>query len=207
MKDWWLSNRWIGRCRQILYTILQKVYLFDDWHLEPINCKPYAREVISRTERYLREKEIQCVVEIGCGLGEIIGNIKVDPNKKCQKIGIDIDSNVIRAAKLLHPSITFLSGSFDQCKNKQRCCLIMVNFIHMIPEEKLKEEVKHLLLTNRIDLVIFDTFSRNENTEYVNNHRGETLFDEKFRRIRKSRAFAAAHGARRYIEYWERVDK
>lgn len=207
MKKWWISNRMIGKCRKKVYKVLQRIYPFDDWHLETINCKPYAREVILKTEQYLNNKEIQYIVEIGCGLGEIIGNIRINSNKKCRKIGIDQDKNVIKAAKLLHPSIMFLEGSFDRCKNRDGCCLIMVNFIHMIPKEELKKEIGRFLLANKVDLVILDTFSRNKNTEYVYSHCGDELFDGKYKRIRKSRAFAAAHGARRYIEYWERIDE
>lgn len=206
LKKWWISSHMVGICKKGIHVFLQRIYSFDDWHLEPINFKPYAEEIVLATERYVNRKEIQSVVEVGCGLGDIISNIKTAPSKKCQKIGIDMESNVIKAAKLLHPSITFQQGSFNSCVNRDRVCLIMINFIHMIPKEELKEEIRSLLLTNRVELVVFDTFQRNRNTEYLYSHCGEELLGEKYRRIRKSKAFAAAHGAKRYIEYWEKID-
>lgn len=207
LRKWWMSDYMVGNCKQKFFAILQKIYAFDEWHLGPINFKPYAREVVLMIEKYMNKNKIQFIVEVGCGLGDVIGNIKTASNKKCQKIGIDKDGNVIKAAKLLHPSITFWQGSFDRCINKDGVCLIMINFIHAIPKEELKEEMKRLLLANRVDLVVIDTFSRNKNTEYLYSHCGEELFDGKYRCIRKSKAFPAAHGAKRYIEYWERIDK
>lgn len=207
LRKWWMSDYLVGNCKQKFHAILQKIYAFDEWHLGSINFKPYAREVVLTIEKYMGKKKIRFIIEIGCGLGDVIGNIKTASNRKCKKIGIDRDDNVIKAAKLLHPSITFLQGSFDRCRNKDGVCLIMINFIHRIPKEELKEEMKSLLLANKVDLVVIDTFSRNENTEYLYSHCGEELFDGKYRRIRKSKAFSAAHGAKRYIEYWERIDK
>lgn len=206
LKKWWISDYMVGKCKQRIYAILQRIYLFDVWHLGPINFKPYAWDIVFMAEKYIDKKEIQYVVEVGCGLGDIIGNIRTVQNKKCRKIGIDRERNVIRAAKLLHPSITFLQGSFDSCRNRDRVCLIMVNFIHMIPKEELREEIRQLLLMNKVELVILDTFSRNKDTEYLYSHCGEELFEGKYRCIRKSKAFAAAHGARRYIEYWEKTE-
>lgn len=207
LRKWWISDHIVGECKQRIYTMLQKIYLFDVWHLGPINYKPYAWDIVFTAEKYIDEHGIQYVVEIGCGLGDVISNIKPVLNRKCKKIGIDRESSVIKAAKLLHPSITFLHGSFSRCRNKARVCLIMVNFIHMIPEEELKKEMKRLLSRNNVDLVILDTFSRNKNTEYFYSHSGEELFDGKYTCIRKSKAFPAAHSAKRYIEYWEKIDK
>lgn len=207
LKKWWLTNYMVGKCKKRVRIFLQRMYLFDDWHLDPINFKPYAAEIVLATEKYVNRKEICSVVEIGCGLGDIISNIKMVSNKKCQKIGIDMDGNVLGAAKFLHPSITFQRGTFDSCVNRDGVCLIMVNFIHMIPKEELKEKIECLLLSNRVDLIVFDTFSRNKNTEYLYSHCGEELFDGKYRCIKKSKAFTAAHRAKRYIEYWEKIDK
>lgn len=204
LRKWWMSDFTVGNCKQKFYAILQRIYAFDKWHLGPINFKPYAREVVAMTERYIKRNSIKTIVEVGCGLGDVIGNIKIS-NKKCHKIGIDQERNVLKAAKLLHPSMTFVQGSFDKCKNKDRACLIMINFIHTIPKEELKKEMNRLLMTNSVDLVVLDTFSRNKNTEYLYSHCGEELFDGKYRCIRKSKAFPAAHGAKRYIEYWEKI--
>lgn len=203
VQNWWISDVWVGRCKQIVLHILQRFYLFDDWHLAPINIRPYAREVVCVVQKYINHFEIEAVIEVGCGLGSIIGNIQ-KPLRRYKRLGIDKDSNVVRAAKILHPSVTFLQGSFDKVRIDGHSCLIMVDFIHRIPEEELKRSISSILLKNEIDLFVFDTFVKNESTEYMYSHRGEYLFGGTYECIRRSKGFAAAHGARRYIEYWEK---
>lgn len=205
-QKWWISDPVAGNLKKIVYLLLQKIYLFDSWHLEPINFRPYAQEIVLRTEKYINQRNIRCVVEVGGGLGDIIGNINA-PRKKCKKIGIDKEHSVVKAARLLHPSVMFLQGSFERCVSKDDICLIMVNFIHKIPKDELKEEMQRVLSENRVKLVIMDTFSRNKRTCYIYSHSGEDLFDGKYKCIRRSRAFAAANGARRYVEYWEKIEK
>lgn len=107
---------------------------------------------------------------------------------------------------MLHPSVVFWQGSFDKVINQDESCLIMVNFIHRIPQEELREEMQQVLLKNNVKLIVLDTFSRNENTVYEHSHCGVELFGGKYRRIRKSRGFTATQGARRYIEYWEKIE-
>lgn len=175
IQKWWISSKTVGIIKRKIYAILQKKYAFGDWHLEPINFRPYAQEVVFVLDEYVSKKPIKCVVEVGCGLGDVIGNIKTIPEKPCEKIGIDRSENVLKGAKFLNPSTTFLKGSFEKCINKDHVCLIMMNFIHTIPEEKLKAEVQYLLLKNNVSLVIMDTFKRNKNTEYVYSHKGEYL--------------------------------
>ena len=203
---WWMSDSEVGSVKRKFYKLLQKRYLFNSWHVEPINFRPYAMEIVLMTERYINQKNIRCVMEVGCGLGDIIGNIKVS-KRNCKKIGIDKEHNVINAAKVLHPSVIFLQGSFDNCVSREESCLIMVNFIHRIPYDELKQEMQKVFLKSNVNLVVMDTFSRNENTVYEYSHHGKELFDGKYRCIRRSRGFAAANGARRYIEYWEKIEK
>lgn len=205
-QKWWISDTVAGNYKRVMYQFLQKIFLFDSWHLEPINFRPYAKEIVLATESYINQKNIQCVMEVGCGLGDIIGNIKVS-NRKCRKMGIDREKNVLKAAKVLHPSAIFLQGSFDQCISRDETCLIMVNFIHRIPCDELKKEMQRVLLKSNVKLVVLDTFLSNENTVYEYSHCGRELFAGKYKCIRKSRGFAAAQGARRYIEYWEKIEK
>lgn len=204
-QKWWISDPIAGKLKKLVYLLLQKIYLFDSWHLEPINFRPYAQEIVLMTEKYVNQKNIRCVVEVGGGLGDIIGNIYA-PRKKCKKIGIDKERSVVQAARLLHPSVTFMQGSFDRCVCRDDICLIMVNFIHKIPEDELKEEMQRVLSENRVRLVVLDTFSRNKRTGYIYSHCGEEMFEGKYKCIRRSRAFAAANGARRYVEYWEKIE-
>ena len=64
--------------------------------------------------------------------------------------------------------------------------------------------MEKILTTGGIDLIVFDTFVRHENTVYKYSHIGERFLGNQYQRVKKSKGFAAAQGARRYIEYWEK---
>lgn len=198
----WITDKRVGNLKRRILSLLQKRYHFSDWHLIPINERPYAREVVRYVQRYMdKNNRQQVIVEIGCGLGSIIGNIST-----CGKrIGVDLDSRSIRTARVLHPFIEFMNGSFEDVNLKKIDCLIMVNFIHTIPQEELINKMQILLAKAQIDLIVFDTFKNSRGTEYLYSHKGEDLFGGKYKLHRRSRGFAAAHGARRYIEYWKRI--
>lgn len=201
----WISDLKIAEYKRKVNCIVQKRYSFADWHLDSINNRPYAQEVVMSIQRYIDTNGVYRVIEVGCGLGDIIGNIRT--GRKCKKIGIDSDSAVVKAATILHPSVEFCQGSFRDiaiCASGGNC-LIMVDFIHTISEEDLKAKIENVINTGKIDLVVFDTFAKYENTVYQYSHRGEYLLGNGYRCIRKSKGFAAAQGARRYIEYWEKT--
>lgn len=197
----WITDIRVGQLKRKMLLLLQKIYHFPDWHLTPINERPYAREVVRYVQRYIEKNNKQIIVEIGCGLGSIIGNI----NTCGKRIGIDIDNRSIKTAKILHPFVEFVEGSFNDVTIKKIDCLIMVDFIHGISEEELKNEIQTLLAKTQTGLIVIDTFKNNQGTEYLYSHNGEYLFDGKYRLHRRSRGFGAAHGARRYIEYWEKI--
>lgn len=196
----WITDTWVGIQKRKCLTLLQRRYRFQDWNLSPINERPYAREIVRFMQRYGKENKIRTIVEIGCGMGSIIGNIE-----NCRtRIGIDADSKSISVARKLHPFVKFYKGSFDSVSVGKIDCLIMVNFIHQISEDILADRVQALLKKSQVELVVFDTFENNQGTEYLYSHRGEYLLQGKYRLLRRSRGFSAAHGARRYIEYWEK---
>lgn len=64
LRKWWISDHIVGECKQRIYTMLQKIYLFDVWHLGPINYKPYAWDIVFTAEKYIDEHGIQYVVEM-----------------------------------------------------------------------------------------------------------------------------------------------
>ena len=206
MKKYWIKDTQIGNIKRKIYRILQKRFQFADWHLTPINERPYAIEVVEYVQKYAAERNLNCIVEIGCGLGSIIGNIKTSTFFMGKRRGFDIDNNSIRTARLLHPFVKFVNGSFCNVQEERIDCLIMVDFIHKIPEDNLRNEILNLFKRNmKVDLIVFDTFRNNQDTEYLYSHKGEYLFDGKYRLLRRSRGFRASHGARRYIEYWEKI--
>lgn len=78
-----------------------------------------------------------CAVEVGCGLGDIICRIKA-----AERVGIDVDRCVIRAARFLHPTGRWIHGNGGYLPRlvppgRRIDCLIMVNWIHALSPQEL----------------------------------------------------------------------
>ncbi|MDE7198675.1 MAG: hypothetical protein K2O15_07300 [Lachnospiraceae bacterium] len=54
----------------------KKRYPFVNCHLESINDRPYAQEVVLSVQKYIDNNAIHRIIEVGCGLGDVIGNMK-----------------------------------------------------------------------------------------------------------------------------------
>lgn len=199
--QWWVESKKAGRIKKKIYQMLQGYYGFGTWHVEPINNRPYGLEVCRTLNKLIGQNKFRqpiSFVEVGCGLGDIIGSLKW----KYGKLGYDISAEVLKGGAILHPTVKFHKGSFDDIDCGEINCLIMVGFIHMIPYNKLKKEIEIVLKNNRVKMFVLDTFTDNEGTEYIYSHNGEYLFDRRYRLARKSKGFSCMHGAKRYIEYW-----
>lgn len=74
INDCGLLNTMIGIIKSfVLYRILHIFFHFDKWHMNAIyNITPYKKEVV----KIINEIRPKFVIEIGCGLGEIISRIK-----------------------------------------------------------------------------------------------------------------------------------
>lgn len=196
-----MESRKAGKIKKKIYQLLQRYYNFGTWHITPINDRPYALEIVRTLNRLIgRNKFSKSMpfVEVGCGLGEIIGSLRW----KYQRTGYDISAEALYAGSLLYPKVQFCKGSFSDIAHGEINCLIMINFIHMIPHDRLKKEIDAVLKKNRVRMFVLDTFSENEGTEYEYSHDGKYLFDGKYKLARRSEGIACAHGAKRYIEYW-----
>lgn len=69
-------------------------YGLDPWHKSPYELRRYAQMAAES----VNELEGKCVVEVGCGLGEILRHINAP-----KKYGYDINPHVIEAAKAITP--------------------------------------------------------------------------------------------------------
>lgn len=202
MRQWWIESKKAGRIKKRIYRMLQRYYNFGSWHLTPINDRPYGLEVVRTLNKLISKNKFpqyMPFVEVGCGLGEIIGGV----NWRYGKIGYDISAETLKAGAFLCPKVIFRKGSFADIDCGDINCLIMLNFIHMISYEKLKKEMDTVLEKNRVKLFVLDTFTNNEGTEYVYSHNGENLFGGRYKLARRSNGIPCAHGAKRYIEYWQ----
>lgn len=182
------SNACIGKIKQRYFSFLLECHQFDKWHVSPINFRPYALGIVDYlNEREWSEKEK--IVEIGCGLGEIIGNINVH-----NKVGYDIDANVIGAARKIYPGTKFKVGTFEDIKKQNIECLITVNFIHGTSPEELRKKYTSLCEENHINYFILDIV-RDERYEF--NHSIDYLFDGLGYRVKKRlRMYKTQHGYR-----------
>lgn len=201
MEEWLVESKYAGILKKLLYQLLRLTFKFSSWHIVPINERPYALEVYRTLNHYVEKFKLPYapIVEVGCGLGDIIGSLRW----KYGRIGFDRCPKVLKAARLLHPKIIFYEGTFKDVNCRKIRCLIMINFIHIIPPDKLKKDIENLLNKSQIEMFVLDTFRENMGTEYRYSHDGNYLFDGKYKLIKRSKGFLAAHGAKRYIEYWQ----
>ncbi len=178
---------------------MQKAIKFDAWHITPMEDRPYAEAACKEVNKLLKNSpgSLQ-VVEIGCGLGDILA--KIDTKQK-YKEGLDIGKAEIRAAKILHPGIRFRQGSFSQVKNKKNAVLILLDFLHMVPEDILKKSMSELCSCNHIQYIVVD---RVQSPPYRYSHDFEKIFQELgYDLYRKTRGFEAWKYTRRYIEIYK----
>jgi ubiquinone/menaquinone biosynthesis C-methylase UbiE len=182
----WVCEQKLGKIKEIYFKYLQRKYGFQQWHITPINFRPYAISIV----KYLNRQSKNKVVEIGCGLGEIIGNIK-----DCNRIGVDIDENVISAARKIYHNVQFDVGTFENIKNQSIDYLITVNFIHLISPEELKEKYRFLCKNNDIRYFVLDIV---DSPTYKYNHNIDYLFDGwgGYRVIKRFRRFETQNGSR-----------
>jgi SAM-dependent methyltransferase len=131
----------VGRVlRRFERGLLQRVYGFDRWHVGHAS-EPYVADIV----RCLNSRPAtgrQAVVEIGCGLGDILRRLRFRT-----RLGLDSDPRVLAAARLLslfqgdakpHFEVfefpeARLAGVYD--------AIIMVNWIHQIDPEQLRQAV------------------------------------------------------------------
>jgi hypothetical protein len=178
MKPALLTERWAKVCRPGVLTklrcridrlglgALRLLFGFDRWHASaPYSCRPYKGLVVELANAL----QPSIVVEVGCGLGDIISRVKA-----VDRFGIDSDLRVIRAARFLHRG----RGSWvhDDGNRIQRVvsqertidCLIMVNWIHSLSPEHLSELLLPLLPRTRY--LILDAIDADGPKSYRHKH-------------------------------------
>jgi SAM-dependent methyltransferase len=114
------------------------------------------------------------VVEIGCGLGEIL-------SRTCarQRFGFDSDAAVVRAARFLHPRgarwvAADVSAVPELLPHEQAIdCLVMINWIHNLSPEQLARCVLPLL--PRARHVLLDAIDHDAPASYRFRHDFEFL--------------------------------
>ena len=140
--------------------ILQVIYGFDPWHVTGnFHARPYKADVVKLIESVPHE----CVVEIGVGLGDILGRVSAPT-----RLGIDRDPQVLKAARFcVNGSVSFAVADFaspDQLVAACRTCgitkidvLVLVNWIHMIDIETIEATMHALSKSISLRHIVMDT--------------------------------------------------
>lgn len=191
-----LSNFCVGLLRGLLYRLDRVRFGYPKWHCSPINHKPYAISIVETIERMIKAKIVRngYIVEVGCGRGDIIGNLQYD-----KKIGLDIDATIIRAASFYHPDMEFLVGGIGDIPVPNIDVLRLVNILAGFSPETVHGWIEPIL--GKPNIIVIDKV---EGYKYV--HDGTYLFDSQYKMFLKSEKFKASHESARYIEYWIKHD-
>jgi Trans-aconitate methyltransferase len=137
------------------YRRLQEEFGFDPWHVKsPYARRPYKRRVLALIERFAP----QTLVEVGCGLGEIVARSKAP-----QRFGFDREEAVIAAARVLHPGVIFKAGDLGASQAIAAAAggpidmLVAVNWPHMLGFEEIEQAVIGLMALVPVQYLLIDT--------------------------------------------------
>lgn len=192
LKEVGFKNVLVGGVKKVRYMQMINKYHFDPWHLSPYEWKEYAQACV----RYLNTQNCKTVVDIGCGLGEILRQIKAD-----KKIGLDLQEEVIMAARELNGGkIDFLAGSFGELTEHPIDYLITLNFMHGRTEEEWAETYHTAAVQNDVAHFVVDTVPEKVFGPATHSlDRGKILPDN-YKRVERLGPFLSG----RYVEVWER---
>lgn len=190
---------------RVMRKICVKIFHLDEWFYYDYDDKEYAQYVVKNVNNIIRrdKKAKGYIIEIGCGLGDVIGNI--ERQKEITKIGLDKEKKVVWAAKILHSDMLFLKGSFENVRRKKVYCLIMVNLLHFIDSDYSKREIRKILHNNYVKYVVLDELRDTENSSYRYECNGSNILGERYVQCYKSRRMCAAKGAKRYVVIYKRI--
>ena len=127
--------------KRAYFTLLQRKYRFDVWHAAtPYEARAYKKTVVELASKL----GVDSVVEIGCGLGEILARIDSK-----NKFGVDRELAVIDAANHLYKKqCQFYGIDLDdfvaEFPHEKFELLIMVNWVHEIPWLDLKQKINDI---------------------------------------------------------------
>ena len=188
------------------YKILQKMFGFHKWHTIPAEQRPYSMEVIKWCNRLLKKESKEninkSIIEIGCGLGDIVAKIKT---KNSGKVGYDIDEKVIKAAKILHPKTKYKVENFaPDIRGQEILMLITVNFLYCLDSNTVEKQFKKIISNNNIKYIITEVMYP-ATPNYPYSHNMDMILGNDYICIKK-RSFAAAEHSRRFILLYKKKE-
>ena len=139
-----LKLKILMRLKYLLNLILFYIFKFDRWHISPIESREYCLDSLEYINKNVHQND--CIIEVGCGLGETISKVNASNLR-----GYDTSSKAIQAAKLYHfrRKVSFHIGSFNSIKNCDIKYLIALNFLHDFDSQTVsnwfKQCIKNIL--------------------------------------------------------------
>lgn len=144
----------------VLNRMLRLIYRFDPWHVSgTYYSRPYKAKVVDM----INARKPDCVVEIGTGLGDLIGRVSSE-----KTFGFDREPAVLRAAHWLLPRrIVLAPGDFQEPDGiiatlkqhhvRQIDCLVLVNWIHMVDFDTIEHSIKRIHRACPIRSILMDS--------------------------------------------------
>lgn len=189
IKEVGLKNVVVGSVKRVKYMMLIKKYHFDTWHLSPYEWREYAQACV----KYINAHGGKSVVDIGCGLGEILQHVEAD-----RRIGLDASEEVIMAAReLSDKTITFETGSFDELTEKAIDYLVTLGFMHGGTESTWVRPYHMVAKQNDVLHFIVDTVPAKEKSHCLD---WSKIMPDNYKRIERLGPFLGG----RYVEVWEK---
>lgn len=151
------KNTLVGAIRREYYKKLKKTYDFGECHYSTYELRKYLQEIAKyvNSQGNLDNE----VIDIGCGLGELLRHIKVG-----KRVGFDLDGEAIRCAQMLDKSgeITFIRGTFDALGEGRKIdYLSALGFMHGSTEDKWVDSWAKVTADNDVRNIIVDVFKEN----------------------------------------------
>ncbi|GEM_PF-1373614 len=140
--------------RKLYFKLLRSIYKFNKWHSGAIfEDRIYRKKILELIESI--GSELSVVVELGCGLGEVLSRITAK-----KKYGVDLSLNVIKAARVINSkNITFIHGNFESIfdiTESNISLLLLVNIFYAMPSQKIIDDIIAIIKKKNICYIISD---------------------------------------------------
>jgi SAM-dependent methyltransferase len=166
-------RRGVRIVRHLDRHLLHWAYGFDRWHLGH-SGEAYAHRIVEFLNGW-PAADRGAVVEIGCGLGDILRGLRFET-----RLGLDRDPRVLAAARVLavargHVGLAFGVLEFPETLLRGRYnAIVLVNWIHEIPPPALAAALRTCFVEHLVPggAIIVDTV---RDVAYMYNHDIEAL--------------------------------